>query len=239
MSQREERLKMTAKRIIEGALRTIGVLASGEEAQPSEIQDGLEALNGLLSTWNNVSLLIPSITTRTFDLKDSKTYTYGIGGDFDAPRPIAIQFAQFQDIYSYFYTCEIYNNQTWAMNDRPVQIRPLGCYFEPSYPLAVVHFPTAPYTTDKFRVQVLEPLTYISSPLDSFTLPDGYERALRLNLAIELASEFGTQPGPMTVQLAQEAKHTLEIKNTKVELMTFDFQSTSTTIYNIIQGPVK
>lgn len=230
---------MTAKQIIEGALRTINALASGEEATPAEMQDGLAALNGLISSWNNETLMIPSITTRTFDLGDSKEYTYGVGGDFDAPRPIQVQFAQFQDPYNYFYTCEVYNNQTWAINERPVQIRPLGLYFEASYPLAKIHFPTFPYTTDKLRLQVLEPLTYINNPLDSFTLPDGYERALKLNLAVELSAEFGATLKPETIQLAQQAKQQIRVKNTKVELLTFDFQTTSTTIYNIIQGPIK
>jgi len=229
---------MTAKQIIEGALRTIGVLANGEEGQPSELQDGLEALNGLLASWNNDSLLIPNLTQKIFTLGDKATYTYGIGGDFDDVRPINVEFAQFLDVAGYYYTCELYGMRQYAVSVRPVTIRPTGMYFEASYPLAQIHFPTSPFPSDKLVLQVLEPLSYVADIHDDLIIPDGYERTLKLNLAVELAAEFAGTLRPETVQLAEDAKRQLKIKNTRVNTLTFDFNTTRG-VYNIVQGPVK
>jgi hypothetical protein len=229
---------MTAKQIVESALRIVGVLASGEEGQPAELQDGLAALNGLIGSWNNNSLIIPSMTERTFALSNKQEYTYGPGGDFDAVRPMSIQYAQFKDVTGKRYTCENYGTRQWAELNYPTTMRSPGFYFEQSYPLAKVKFPYLPYLTDVIVFQTLEPLSKVSSITQEINLPDGYDRALKLNLAVELAAEYQGVLKPETVQLALLAKKDLEVKNTRVESLTFDF-TTATGFYNIIQGPMK
>lgn len=230
----------TAKQIIESALRTIGVLASGEEGQPAELQDALSALNGMIDSWSNDSLLIPSYKERVFDLDDQKVaYTYGDGGDFDAPRPMAVEYAQILDNANFRYPCEIYGVRTWAQNVRPVTIRPSGIYYEASYPLSVIHFPTFPFSTDKLILQVIEPLANISSITNSFSLPKGYDRALKLNLAVEIAAEYNGKLSNITIGQAEDAKRQLKVMNAKVEALTFDFNTSNNLVYNIVQGPVK
>lgn len=230
----------TAKQIIEGALRTIGVLASGEEGQPAELQDGLSALNGMIDSWSNDSLLIPSYKERVFTLDDQKvTYSYGAGGDFNAPRPMSVEYAQIVDSANFRYPCEIYGVRTWATNIRPVTIRPSGIYFEASYPMANIHFPTFPYSTDKLVLQVLEPLSTIDSIVEVINMPKGYERALKLNLAVELAAEYNGKLSQITILQAEQAKRQLKIMNAKVEALTFDFNTSNNLVYNIVQGPVR
>lgn len=231
---------MTAKQLIESALRTVGVLASGEEGSPAELQDAFNSLNGLIDSWSNDGLLIPNLKEKVFPLSSLKTeYSYGDGGDFNDVRPMSVEFAQIIDVAGYRYPCELYGVRTWASNIRPAVIRPLGLYFEASYPLAKIHFPTAPYDTDKVMLQVLEPLTNLSTLFDEVNLPKGYERALKMNLAVELAAEYQGTLSPITVQLAEDSKRQLKINNARVEALTFDFNTTNNLVYNVIQGPVK
>ena len=73
----------TTKRLIEGALRKIGVIAAGEEAEPSEMQDALEIANEWLESLSNEGLLIYALTHESFTLTSARTYTFGPGVDFD------------------------------------------------------------------------------------------------------------------------------------------------------------
>ena len=99
----------TAKQIIEAALRTVGVLASGEEGTPAELQDALFSLNSMLDSWSADSLLIPNLKEKVFPLSSSMTtYSYGVGGDFNDVRPMSVEYAQIVDTAGFRYPCELY-----------------------------------------------------------------------------------------------------------------------------------
>lgn len=226
---------MTAKQLIEGALRTIGVLASGEEGSPAELQDALSALNGLIGSWNNDSLIIPSLTKKEFLLANKMNYTYGIGGDFNDTRPISIEYAQFRDEAGTYFPCALYEVKQYSDLLSNTVVRPSGLYYEQSYPLAQVKFPTIPYPTDTLVLNVLLPLSKIDNITDEFNLPDGYERALKLNLAVELNAEYNGDLKQETALLALEAKKQIKIKNARIDTLSFDF-ATNVRYYNIYSG---
>lgn len=228
----------TAKQIIEGALRTIGVLASGEEGQPSELQDALFTLNGLLGDWSNDGLLITNMTMKEFDLQENKrVYTYGTGGDFNATRPMSIEFAQILE-QGALYPCSKFGLVQYKELLNDSQQRPQGYYLETSYPLAKVYFPTYPTTDNKFSITVLEPFTKFANIVNEVNLPDGYDRALRLNLAVELAAEYNGKLTPETVALAEKAKMNIQNRNVRVDTLTFDFTGINQG-YDIKQGPTQ
>lgn len=228
----------TAKQIIEGALRTIGVLASGEEGQPAELQDALFTLNGLLGDWSNDGLLINSMTMKQFNLAENKrVYTYGTGGDFDAPRPMSIEYAQISE-QGELYTCDKFGLVQYKELLTDTQQRPQGYYYQSSYPLAKVYFPTYPTADSTFNIAVLESFTKFASIIDEVNLPDGYDRALRLNLAVELASEYNGKLTQETVALAEDAKRKIQIRNTRIDTLTFDFVGYREK-YDINQGPAE
>lgn len=228
----------TAKQIIEGALRTIGVLASGEEGQPAELQDALFTLNGMLGDWSNDGLLINSTTMRQFPLQENKrTYTYGTGGDFNATRPMSIEYAQIIE-QDELYLCDRFGVVQYKELLDDTQQRPRGYYYESSYPLAKVYFPTYPTPDCTFSVTVLEPFTKFSNIVDEVNLPDGYDRALRLNLAIELSAEYNGKLTQETIALAEDAKRKIQIRNARVDTLTFDFSGVDGA-YDIRQGPAE
>ena len=81
----------TTKQIIEASLRTIGVIASGEEAKAHEINDALEAAKQMMDSWSNHGLMLYALTHETFSLTGNRTLTIGDGGDIDTTRPVAIE----------------------------------------------------------------------------------------------------------------------------------------------------
>ncbi len=59
---------MTVQQLINAALRTLGVIASGESPSAEESSDGMTALNGIIESWTALGLPIYQITRETFAL---------------------------------------------------------------------------------------------------------------------------------------------------------------------------
>lgn len=212
---------VTAKQIIESALRTIGVLASNEEGQPSELQDALFTLNGILGDWSNDNLLINARFERSFDLVSGKqTYSYGEGGDFDAPRPMSIELARIWDGMN--YNCQNLGIVQFSELYTDTVQRPIAFYFNSQYPLAEIKFNSIP-ESGKFTVITVEPFEKFNNIVEPINLPSGYDRALKLALAIELAAEYNGTLKQETVALAEDAKRKIQNRNGRVDLLTFDF----------------
>lgn len=80
----------TAQAIIEASFGDIGVLGVGRSLSPEEGQDGLRRLNNLVSGLQLQSGTVSAIVRTIFPLVDNQqTYTIGLGGDFNVPRPTA------------------------------------------------------------------------------------------------------------------------------------------------------
>jgi len=82
---------MTADTLIVGAMDLVGNYAPGEPIAADEKTDALRRLNNMVSGWRTQSLIVLAVERNVFPLVANKqTYTIGIGGDFNVPRPIAI-----------------------------------------------------------------------------------------------------------------------------------------------------
>jgi hypothetical protein len=81
-------MSTTARAIITAAFDDIGVLAAGEPMPPELAQDGLERLNRLVSGLQTQPGTSNAVIRYLFPItSNQQTYTIGLGGDFDVPRP--------------------------------------------------------------------------------------------------------------------------------------------------------
>lgn len=81
-------MSTTATAIIRAAFDDIGVLAEGEPLPPALAQDGLRRLNNLVSGLQTQPGTSIAVIRYLFPIVDNKqTYTIGLGGDFNVPRP--------------------------------------------------------------------------------------------------------------------------------------------------------
>src|SRR5690348_8541573 len=79
---------ITARDLIDGSLRLLGVLGDGEAASAFQAGNSLTALTELLDAWNADGLKLYGTTLRSLTLTTSSTYTMGTGGNVDVtPRP--------------------------------------------------------------------------------------------------------------------------------------------------------
>jgi hypothetical protein len=218
---------VTVRDLIKASLRLLGVLASGEEPTAEEATDGVSALNTMIDSWKNESLMVYTVAQRDFSLiANKKTYTLGPGGDWDMPRPVGIEamnliYANTQPfpliLPIEILTLEQYN-QIIVPDTTSDPAAVMYCYIDGAFPLRNLTFylvPNASATVTLYYWQSADSLTgTISEQLNAqLALPPGYERALKYNLAVEMANEFAREPLPSTMQIAVDSKAVLKRVN--------------------------
>lgn len=217
---------MTPRDLIKGSLRLIGVLASGEAPQATEQSEGLQVLNEMLDSWSADGLMIPFVTREEFPLIASQaSYTMGDTGDFDTERPTQITFVGIKDT-SVELPIQIITSDEWAMipsKDSSTTI-PTKVYAEGTNPLETLNFWPVPSEVKTVVIQSLKAFTSITSATlgTDYELPPGYQQAVRYNLALLLAPEYGKSAAPEVVATANFSLEQIKRKNFKPQYMESD-----------------
>lgn len=212
---------ITALNIITKAMQKAGILTFNEVPTSEEANDGLDALNDLLASWSNNSLLITARVTESFTLAaGTGIYTIGAGQDFDTVRPIKIiesHVRQGQIDYPSMYLApdEVYQ----GLELKDIQSIPNLLNYTNNYPYGVIKL--YPYPS-------IDYLLFITSEkeLSQFTLNQtvnlapGWNRALIYNLAVELCPEYGQKIDPMLLKIANDSKG--EIAKAIMRVRTLD-----------------
>lgn len=198
----------TALQIITRALQKNGVLVGSEVPSSDMTDDGLAALNDLLDSWSNDSLMIYTRTSEQFSLTAGVgTYSIGTGQTFNTTRPINLidacftRFAPQYDEPVYLVTDELYNN----IADKTTRGRPRQLNYSNSYPNGEIKLFPVPDQNYTLFLESEKALTNWTLYQD-VALPQGWNRALIYNLAIELAPDYGQPLTDVMVKVANEAK---------------------------------
>ncbi len=220
---------MTGQDLINGAFRLIGVLASGEVPSASDSNDALTALNQMLDTWSTQNLLIPSKTFESLALVvNQQTYQMGTGApDFNTIRPQKIENINWQQISgstTLDVPVEILNQDQWAAISIKTITSNLPTRMWPQYlyPYVKLNFWPIPSITGNVIVYSWKPLSSVATLTTALSVPPGYLRALRYNLGIELAPEYGRQLDPVVIENAVESKASIKRMNNPVTLLGID-----------------
>lgn len=224
---------MTAEKLIESSLRLINVQASGETPEGAESVDALAVLNDMLGGWTAQSLMIYHIlrngasdSATTFPLVPSQdAYTMGSGGDFNVARPSKIEQINLEYIANVASPIEIemevMNFRRWS------QIRlknttstiPRYVWDEDDFPLRKFTLWPVPSEVHNLIVYSWEALTSFAKLTTNNTYPPGYDEALRYNLALRLAPEYGKPVSPDVHRTAMTSLNTVRRMNVKVPML--------------------
>ena len=233
-----------ARSIIKGALRSIGKISRGRDMGSEQEQDGLELLNQLIASWKGEGLTMPFRTTETFSysglgLSPSTSYTIGSGGDFNTVRPIKIIDAFHRDTSDSDYAMREMTLQEFNdISYKPVGTYPDRYYYEAEYPLGKLHFDYQPSTNLTLHLVTLKEITAFADLTTAIDLPAEYDRALRTNLAVELAPDYGQTVSPELMYSATESKANLKRLNSanRLNTMTLDTGLLRGRVGNIYDG---
>ncbi len=93
---------------------------------------------------------------------------------------------------------------------------PTQVYSNGDYPVQTLFFWPVPVSRQGVELWMWEPLNIYESLDEELNLPQGYERYLKLALAVELAAEFGKEVPQSLLANLKEAEQNIKRMNQKV-----------------------
>lgn len=198
----------TAQTLIDRALRLIGAVEPGETPTAAESADGLTALNAMLGSWQTERLIVFAYVDTAFTLANGDgSYTVGPSGNFAlTPRP-----SKLENIFirsnSIDYPVQLVDQERWfAIPDKMVDSDiPSTAYYEPSLPTGTLLVWPVPNAAHSLHIVTWSPVSEFAALSTTVVLPQGYERALAYNLAIEISSEYQLPVSATVQQIAGES----------------------------------
>ena len=217
----------TAGSVIQGALRLIGALAQNETLSAAQSENCLAAFNAMLSSWSTERLSVYATQDQQFSWpSNTATRTLGPTGDFVGERPILVNPATYFKVNGVSYGLQLINQQQYD----DIALKTVSSTFPQVMWVNMTHpnismtlYPVPATTLDMHIISVL-PLSEPALVSTELAFPPGYERAMRFNLACELAPEFGTAPSPQVARIADVSKRTLKRINNPNDYLSMPYQ---------------
>lgn len=203
---------MTATSFINSALRLAGVLAAGETPSSDEATDALASFVSLLDSWAGQELAL--FATRRVSVTLSTTSgPYTISG----ARPIKVIGASVLLANGLGFPVQVLGPQAFGLvehsGDASAQTRAMMCDYALTSPAVFV----APTPTGSSTL-LLDVTVSLAGIVDGTTdlaglFPPAYLKALRYNLAVDLAGEYGRAVDASVMQIANTTKAQLAALN--------------------------
>lgn len=231
---------MTVAELIRGALRTLGVLASSETPTAAEQADALTSLNDMLDSWAGERLALYATLRSTHTLTVGLSpHTIGTSGTFNVTRPVRIDRASI--ILASATTSErpldILSDGEWQLTaDKVTRGTPSALWVETAHPLEKLWLNPVPNAADTLVLYTWQQLGRFASASVTVDLPPGYQRAIRYNLAAELAGEYGVSLSGDNASIAAESKATLKRLNSKPGYLRCDAAALGGGGFNLTGG---
>ncbi len=219
----------TARTLITQSLKDLGAIAVGETPTADEAQDGLETLNQMIASWQTESLVVYAKNQEIFSypVTGQQSYTIGPTGDFVTARPIRIDAALNRDANDndyWFYVARDFTDYAQLITKAVSAQLQTVLYYDPTYPNGTIYlWPTPNDSSYRLVLWTWTSVVELAGLDDVISLPPGYERALRSNLALELAPRYGREVSQMLAKTAMDSK--AQIKRTNVTIPTLKFET--------------
>ena len=218
----------TPRELITGALRLINVIQANESPTANDVDISFTSLNNMLDSWSNEALSIYTMNPYVFTFQvNKKEYTLGVGGDWDTDRPMELQ---------RMYV--IYDNGSQLV-EIPIRAQtedqfgaigvknftstfPFKYYDNGDFPLRTITVWPIPNTAKFVKLWLWQPLINVVDLDTPIVFPQGYERALRFALAVEVATEFGKDVPENVRSIARMSKGVVKRINSKKIILKGD-----------------
>ncbi len=221
--------------LITSSLRLIGVLASGETPSSAEASDCLLILNQMVEAWGIEHLALFTLNRNTFTLvPGTQNYTVGTGGTFNMARPARIEYVSMLILNNPAQPLELpiqmFTDTEWqAIPVKNISTTiPQGVYDDGGFPLRTLSYFPVPSVANQTILGTWAALSAFSDLVTDVTFPPGYAKALRYNLALDLAPEFGSNVKPEVLAQAIASKGAIKSVNIEDTISRVDPAITST-----------
>jgi hypothetical protein len=206
----------TAATIIADALIEIGAQGAADTTPAEDQALCLRKLNQIMQRWSNSRLAVPVLTEISVPMTGAQSYTIGPSGVVVAARPIKAMSATAIDGSGLEYPVTLYARRDW---DTIVEKSASGgppdiAWYQPSSPNGVLYvYPLS--TAYTVKLDCLTLLASFPNASANVTLPEGYETAITLTLADDIATAFDKQSSPDTRRRCAAAMAAIKATNTE------------------------
>ena len=232
----------SARDIINGSLRLLGILAEGETPSAEMAQDALTAMNQMIDSWNTERLAVFSTQDQVFTWPAGQlSRTLGPSGDFSGNRPVLLDDATyFRDAGTgVSFGIKFINQQQYdgIAVKTVTSTYPQVIFVNNTFPDVEMFIYPRPTRDLEWHFISVEELTQPASLGTVLSFPPGYLRAFRYNLACEFAPEFGVEPSPQVQRIAMASKRNLKRINNPDDVMSIPYAIVATRQrFNIYAG---
>jgi hypothetical protein len=199
---------MLGSDIITAAMRLLGALPSGQTPSSDELADGLFTLQNLLDGWSADELLMFATRTQAVPVSPG-TATYAVPG----ARPVKILAADITVASVINSPVEVVGSEKWASipgkGSSDPQPRYVFCDY--GFPTANVTLAEVPALAGTLNLYCTADLATVATSGATFSMPEGYTRAIVYNLAVDFYPEFPRAGGldPSVIKIAADSKEEL------------------------------
>lgn len=193
---------MTGMELITSALRLAGVIGDDETPSDPMAEQARDVLNLLIDAWAADRLTIPAKLRNVFTLTaNDGSYTIGSGGDLNVTRPLDIAQGDAGVMPTagddFEIPMRVLSDQEYARRSFKADTAayPTELYYDRRWVAGlgtILLFPIQ--DVSGVRLVLYLPTGQVSEFADlttDYTFAPGYKRALRTNLAVDLANEYG------------------------------------------------
>ena len=204
---------ITRNQVINGALRVLGVIGSGDQPTPEDVDNCSQALNLYikqlqvkgLPLWKTEDLQVPMVVGQT-------VYAIGPTGDVVTTRPLRVVMAFIRSPQGNDTVLQVISRQEYMqLGIKTSQGIPNQCYYDPQLTNGQLYVFNAPSQAGwTIHLQVQLPIDDTLTPGDTPDFPSEWFNCLKFGLADQLSLEYGA-PAQVRAELAMRADKYLEI----------------------------
>lgn len=197
--------------LVTRSLRLLGVLPEGAMAAAEEAANGLDVLNDWIDAVGIDRALIADLTPTTHPLTMGKAdYTIGPGGELDRARPSWIDGWSIVPDRTAAPVIELSRGPAHTMIDYQQIVTkstagsyPSTIFYDNASMLGlgrIYLYPVPNTSTADLKLYVPRPVAQFANLSTLYAFPPSWARAIRYNLAVELAAEYPSFPASDAVQ---------------------------------------
>lgn len=216
---------VTRNEIIHGALRILGVVGEGQTPSAQQYTDASEALNYLVKAWENQGVLIWCVKSTDITLvAGTADYNIGLSQTVNVAKPLKIYQAFRRTTNNVDVPMTILSQQQYNMlGNKTSSGAPSQLYYNSQRDygtLSLYPVPDSTVTSDVVRIYYQRPIEDFDASTDNADIPQEMLRALKYDLANEMAFEYGL---PATDRQVLEQRS----ERYKAEALAFNIEDTS------------
>ena len=195
---------------IDQAFTEIRVRRAGETLEPENMALGLALYNRLLDLWNGDGRAVYSeaFSTALTLTPSLSPHTIGPSGNLDITvRPVRLLSVEI-NIGSSVYVPVNVRDAAWYQEQSTPAVTesvPTDVYYKADWPLGRMYFFGVPSTAYGTRIWYHTILVAVAQT-DTFSMPPGYQTAIELTLAEDLADSLGQSVSASLARRAREAR---------------------------------